>query len=217
MSDLLLADARADVIRTARRMVADGLVVGTSGNVSCRVGDLVAVTPTGTDYDTMGPADVAVVDLDGRLVDGALRPTSELPLHLAAYRDHGAGAVVHTHSTAATALSLLRTEVPLVHYQVAMFGGPVLVAPYATFGTEELRDNASAALRGRTAVVLANHGTLTTGPDLRGAYDRARQLEWVCDVWLRAAAVGEPAVPPLAEVEHVVQRFAGYGQPRPTG
>lgn len=217
MSDLLLADARADVVRTARRMVADGLVVGTSGNVSCRVGDLVAVTPTGTDYDTMEPADVAVVDLDGRLVDGALRPTSELPLHLAAYRDHGAGAVVHTHSTAATALSLLRTEVPLVHYQVAMFGGPVLVAPYATFGTEELRDNASAALRGRTAVVLAHHGTLTTGPDLRGAYDRARQLEWVCDVWLRAAAVGEPAVLPLAEVEHVVQRFAGYGQPRPTG
>lgn len=217
MSDLLLADARADVVRTARRMVADGLVVGTSGNVSCRVGDLVAVTPTGTDYDTMEPADVAVVDLDGRLVDGALRPTSELPLHLAAYRDHGAGAVVHTHSTAATALSLLRTEVPLVHYQVAMFGGPVLVARYATFGTEELRDNASAALRGRTAVVLAHHGTLTTGPDLRGAYDRARQLEWVCDVWLRAAAVGEPAVLPLAEVEHVVQRFAGYGQPRPTG
>jgi len=215
VSAVLLAEARAEVARCARRMVADGLVVGTSGNVSCRVGDLVAVTPTGTDYDTMEPADVAVVDLDGRVVDGALRPTSELPLHLAAYRDHGAGAVVHTHSTAATALSLLRDEVPLVHYQVAMFGGPVLVAPYATFGTPELRDNASAALRGRTAVVLKHHGTLTTGADLRGAYDRARQLEWVCDVWLRAAAVGEPAVLPLAEVEDVVQRFATYGQPRP--
>lgn len=214
MSGLLLADARADVVRCAQRMVTDGLVVGTSGNVSCRVGDLVAVTPTGTDYDTLEPTDVAVVDLAGTLVDGALRPTSELPLHLAAYRDHGAGAVVHTHSTAATAVSLLRPQVPLVHYQVAMFGGPVLVAPYAQFGTEELRDNVTAALRGRTAVVLAHHGTLTTGPDLRGAYDRARQLEWICDVWLRAAAVGEPAELPAAEIEDVVGRFATYGQPR---
>jgi L-fuculose-phosphate aldolase len=215
VSGLLLGDARAEVVRSAQRMVADGLVVGTSGNVSCRVGDLVAVTPTGTDYATMEPVDVAVVDLDGALVDGVLRPTSELPLHLAAYRDHGAGAVVHTHSVAATALSLLRDEVPLVHYQVAMFGGPVLVAPYATFGTEALRDNASAALRGRSAVVLKHHGTLTTGPDLPGAYDRARQLEWLCDVWLRAAAVSVPAELPLAEVEHVVERFATYGQPRP--
>jgi L-fuculose-phosphate aldolase len=210
----VLERERAQVVEFARRLVRDGLVVGTSGNVSCRSGEFLAVTPSGTAYDTMTAADVVVVDLDGAVVEGSLRPTSELPLHLAAYRDHGAGAVVHTHSPAATALSLLRAEVPPVHYQIAMFGGSVRVAPYATFGTEALRDNVSEALRGRSAVVLEHHGTLTTGVDLGAAFDRARQLEWLCDVYLRAAAVGEPAVLPAEEVERVVARFAEYGQPR---
>nr|WP_240897004.1 class II aldolase/adducin family protein [Kineococcus vitellinus] len=208
----MLADTRAAVVEHARRMVADGLVVGTSGNVSCRDGDLVAVTPSGTDYAAMRPADVVVVDLEGRVVDGGLRPTVELPLHLAAYRHHQAGAVVHTHSAAATALSLLRDDVPAVHYQIAMFGGSVAVAPYATYGSEELRDHVSAALTGRTAVLMKHHGTLTTGDGLASAYDRARQLEWLCDVWLRARAVGEPALLEAEEIERVTRRFAGYGQ-----
>lgn len=209
----MLDAERGQVVEFARRMVSDGLVVGTSGNVSVRAGDLVAVTPSGTDYGSMTVSDVVVVDLDGEVVAGSLRPTSELPLHLVAYREHGAGAVVHTHSPAATALSLLRAELPPVHYQIAMFGGSVLVAPYATFGTDALRDNASRALTGRTAVILEHHGTLTTGKDLRAAYDRARQLEWLCDVYLRAAAVAEPAELPAAEIERVVARFADYGQP----
>jgi L-fuculose-phosphate aldolase len=210
----VLDTEREQVVEFARRMVSDGLVVGTSGNVSVRSGEFVAVTPSGTDYGSLTPSDVVVVDLAGEVVAGSLKPTSELPLHLVAYREHGAGAVVHTHSPAATALSLLRDEVPPVHYQIAMFGGSVLVAPYATFGTDELRDNASAALRGRSAVVLEHHGTLTTGTDLRGAYDRARQLEWLCDVYLRAAAVAEPALLPADEIDRVVARFADYGQPR---
>jgi L-fuculose-phosphate aldolase len=204
---------REEVVGFARRMVSDGLVVGTSGNVSVRAGDLVAVTPSGTDYGSMTVSDVVVVDLAGEVVAGSLRPTSELPLHLVAYREHGAGAVVHTHSPAATALSLLREELPPVHYQIAMFGGSVLVAPYATFGTDELRDNASRSLEGRSAVILKHHGTLTTGGDLRGAYDRARQLEWLCDVYLRAAAVAEPAALPADEIGRVVAKFADYGQP----
>ncbi|MFD0481576.1 class II aldolase/adducin family protein [Kineococcus sp. GCM10028916] len=209
----MLEREREEVVEFARRMVSDGLVVGTSGNVSVRAGDLVAVTPSGTDYGSMTVSDVVVVDLAGEVVAGSLRPTSELPLHLVAYREHGAGAVVHTHSPAATALSLLREELPPVHYQIAMFGGSVLVAPYATFGTEELRDNASRSLEGRSAVILKHHGTLTTGGDLRGAYDRARQLEWLCDVYLRAAAVAEPVALPADEIERVVAEFADYGQP----
>ena len=211
----MLEREREEVVEFARRMVSDGLVVGTSGNVSVRAGDLVAVTPSGTDYGSMTVSDVVVVDLAGKVVAGSLRPTSELPLHLVAYREHGAGAVVHTHSPAATALSLLREELPPVHYQIAMFGGSVLVAPYATFGTDELRDNASRSLEGRSAVILKHHGTLTTGGDLRGAYDRARQLEWLCDVYLRAAAVAEPAALPADEIERVVAKFADYGQPPP--
>ncbi|WP_214368167.1 class II aldolase/adducin family protein [Pseudonocardia sp. H11422] len=209
---MLLADARAAVIRTALRMTADRLVVGTSGNVSVRHGDLVVVTPSGVDYDRLDLADIPVVDLSGVVVDGMLAPTSELPMHLAAYRDHGAAAVVHTHSVHATALSLLVDEVPAVHYQLADFGGVVRVADYATFGTDELAANMSAALAGRTGVILRHHGTLTTGATLAKAYNRAAQLEWLCQVWLTARAAGEPRSLPAAEIERCVTAFANYGQ-----
>jgi len=212
---LLLRETREDVLACARRMVRDGLVVGTSGNVSARVGGLVAVTPSGVDYETLTVDDVSVVDLDGTVVDGVLRPTSELPLHLVCYRRHGAGAVVHTHSTAAVAVSLLCDEVPLVHYQTAMFGGGVAVAPYAPFGSPELAENVSAALAARTAAVMRHHGTVCLAPTLGKAYDGARQLEWMCDVWLRARAVGSPSLLTTGQVDEVVGRMAGYGQPAP--
>lgn len=213
-SPLLLGEQREAVVEFARRMVHDRLVVGTSGNISVRHGDLVAVTPSGTDYSTMTAADVIVVDLEGDVVDGELRPTVELPLHMVCYQHHAAGAVVHTHSTTATALSLLCDEVPAVHYQVAMFGGSVAVAPYATYGTSELVANVSAALTDRTGCVMKHHGTLCTGDTLGAAYDRARQLDWLCDVWLRARAVGDPDLLPPAEIARVVTRFESYGQKR---
>lgn len=212
--DLILAAERSAVVDFARRMVRDRLVVGTSGNLSLRCGELIAVTPSGVDYDTMQPSDVAVVTMDGTLVDGHLKPTTELPFHLACHNVHDARAVVHTHSTAATALSLLRDEVPFVHYQIAMFGGSVAVAPYATYGTDQLVANVNAALVGRTGCILKHHGTLCIGETLGKAYDRARQLEWLCDVWLRASAVGQPDLLDAAEIATVVERFGTYGQPQ---
>lgn len=208
----LLAEARAGVADYARRMVRDGLVVGTSGNVSVRVGDLVAATPSGVDYETLTPTDVCVVDLAGSVVAGRYLPTTELPLHLGCYQRHGAGAVVHTHSPAAVALSLLRDDVPFVHYQVAMFGGGVSVADYAPFGSLELVENVSAALAARTAAVMKHHGTVSLGNNLGKAYNGAWQLEWLCDVWLRASTVGSPALLSADQIEEAVARLAGYGQ-----
>jgi L-fuculose-phosphate aldolase len=207
-----LAEQRDEVIAFARRMIDDGLVVGTSGNVSVRSGELIAVTPSGVDYDRLRPEDVPVVDLAGAVVDGALKPTSELPMHLAAYRDHEARAVVHTHSLHATALSLLRDEVPAVHYQLADFGGPVRVADYATFGTDALAASVSAALRDRTGGILRNHGTITIADTLAKAYGRAAQLEWICRLWLTAAQVGEPRLLPDGELERCAPLFRTYGQ-----
>ncbi|MFD8497070.1 class II aldolase/adducin family protein [Amycolatopsis sp. NPDC059657] len=213
-----MGQLRAEISDYARRMAADGLVVGTSGNVSARKGDLVAVTPTGVDYASLAAADIPVVSLDGTVVHGTLKPTSELPMHLALYRTaadpDGAPitAVVHTHALHATAVSTLVDEVPAVHYAGAAIGPSVKVAPYATYGTEELAESMLGALAGRRGCLLANHGTITFGSSLADAYGRTRQLEWLCQVWLTARAAGTPRLLPPEEIERVVAKLRGYGQ-----
>ncbi|MGW5068169.1 class II aldolase/adducin family protein [Streptomyces cyaneofuscatus] len=210
-----VALAWQDVVATARRSAADGLVVGTSGNVSARVGDLVLVTPSGVPYDRLGPGDAVGVGLDGRQVLGELKPTSELPLHLAVYAETDAAAVVHTHAVHATAVSTLVTEVPLVHYAAAILGGPVRTAAYARYGTPELADAMLTALRGRTGCLLANHGTVTYGSTLDQAYERTAQLEWLCRLWLTASALPgrTPSLLSEAQLAEVTEALRGYGQP----
>ncbi|MEU1272331.1 class II aldolase/adducin family protein [Streptomyces sp. NPDC005799] len=211
-------EARAweELVATARRTVTDGLVVGTSGNVSARVGDTVLVTPSGVPYDRLAPDDITGVDLDGRQVLGTLVPTSELPMHLAVYRSTGARAVVHTHAVHATAVSTLVPELPTIHYMTAALGGPVRVARYATYGTDELAQNMLRALADRTACLLQNHGTMAHGTSLSQAYDRTAQLEWMCRLWLTASSVPgmSPNLLSLAQVEEVGEKLRGYGQQR---
>ncbi|MGV9966467.1 class II aldolase/adducin family protein [Streptomyces olivaceus] len=207
--------AWAELVATARRTVADGLVVGTSGNVSVRVGDTVLVTPSGVPYDRLTPDDATGVDLAGRQVRGTLVPTSELPMHLAVYdADPAARAVVHTHAVHATAVSLLVPELPPVHYMTAALGGPVRVAPYAAYGTGELARGMLDALAGRTGCLLRNHGTITYGASLDQAYDRAAQLEWMCRLWLTAASVPgrTPSLLTDAQLAEASERLRGYGQ-----
>lgn len=214
----MLDDEREQVCHWARRTAADGLVVGRSGNLSVRSGDLLAVTPTGVDYDRLRPEDVPVVGLDGTPVDGDLLPTSELPMHLAAYHaDRTRAAVVHTHAVHATAVSLLVDEVPAVHYVLATLGDSVRVAPYATYGTAELAGHMVTALADRNGCLLRNHGTITTGTDLAEAYERTVQLEWACRVWLLARAAGEPSLLSSEEMRNVARKLATYGQPAPAG
>jgi L-fuculose-phosphate aldolase len=206
-----LEEERRQVADHCRRMRADGLVVGTSGNISVRSGDLIAVSPSGLDYDALTPDRVGVHRLDGSPVDAPLRPTTELPMHLAVYDRTDARAIVHTHSTSATVLSTLVAEVPPIHYLIAMFGGPVRVAPYATYGTEELAAEMIAALQGRTACLLGNHGAVTYAATLAGAYSQAVHLEWICEVYLRASAAGSPRLLPPEEIERVRRKLATYG------
>ncbi|MFD7059611.1 class II aldolase/adducin family protein [Streptomyces sp. NPDC059906] len=207
--------AWAELVATARRTVSDGLVVGTSGNVSVRVGDTVLVTPSGVPYDRLAADDATGVDLDGRQVLGTLVPTSELPMHLAVYRaDPGARAVVHTHAVHATAVSLLVPELPPVHYMTAALGGPVRVAPYAAYGTAELARGMLEALADRTGCLLRNHGTITYGTSLDQAYDRTAQLEWMCRLWLTASSVPghSPSLLTPAQLAEATERLRGYGQ-----
>jgi L-fuculose-phosphate aldolase len=209
--------ARRQVADACRRLRADGLVVGTAGNVSVRVGDRIVVSPSGVDYDRLTPDLVGVHTLAGEPVDAPLLPSSELPLHLAIYRRYGAGAVVHTHAPASTAVSIVATALPAYHYYIALFGGPVRVAPYATFGTEALAANVVGALAGRSAALMANHGALTTGADLATAYRMAAYLEYLCDVHLRVLSTGLPPARPLSEadLESAVAALRSYGQEGP--
>ncbi|MGN7140877.1 class II aldolase/adducin family protein [Streptomyces pseudogriseolus] len=212
--DEAVARAWEELVATARRTVADGLVVGTSGNVSVRVGDTVLVTPTGVPYDRLTPADVTGVDLTGRQVIGTLVPTSELPLHLAVHRTTDARAVVHTHAVHATAVSTLVDELPAIHYMTAALGGPVRVACYAAYGTRELAENTLRALDGRTGCLMRNHGTLTHGATLDQAYDRTAQLEWMCRVWLTASSIPglTPTLLTREQLTEAGERLRGYGQ-----
>jgi L-fuculose-phosphate aldolase len=204
---------RDSVAAAARSLAADGLVAGTAGNVSARAGELVAVTPTGARLEDIVADQVAVVNLEGEQVQGDLAPTSELGLHLGIYRRHDAGAVVHTHARFATALACVIDELPIVHYQMLALGGPIRVAPYATFGTPELAEGTLEALEGRSAALMANHGAIAYGPDLDTAVEQALLLEWACELYWRASVLGTPRTldrsEQLAFVETVSRR--GYG------
>ena len=179
-------------------------------------GDLILVTPSGVPYDRLRPQDTVAVDLDGRQVIGELRPTSELPLHLAVYRHTEASAVVHTHAVHATAVSTLVPELPVIHYMTAALGGPVRVAPYALYGSDELAERMLAALQDRAGCLLQNHGTVTHGSTLEQAYDRTAQLEWMCRLWLTASAVPgrTPSLLSPAELAEASGKLRGYGQTR---
>jgi L-fuculose-phosphate aldolase len=208
---------RSEVAAASRRLAAAGLVRGTSGNVSARDGELVAITPTGAVLGELSAEDIAVVDVGGEQQDGPLAPTSELDLHLAVYARFESGAVVHTHAPNATAIACVREELPAIHYEMLALGGAVRVAPYATFGTPELAASAVNALEGRTAALLANHGTVTHGPDLAAAVSATELLEWAAELYLRASSLGDPRVLGEAELAAVVEAVSvrGYGRTQP--
>jgi L-fuculose-phosphate aldolase len=215
---MLLADERAAVVDVCRTLRRERLVVGTAGNVSVRAGDLVAISPSGVAYETLTPDRVGVHRVDGEPVEAPLRPSSELPLHLAIYGATTARAVVHTHGVASTAVSTVLDELPAAHYYTAMFGGPVRVSPYATFSTEALAASVVTALRGRSAAIMGNHGAVTVAATLGEAYALAEYLEYLCDVHLRALATGLPVrtLPP-AELAEVALRIAPGASTRPPG
>lgn len=190
----MLEREREALVAAGGQLAAAGLVIGSSGNLSARSGNLVLVTPSGLSIAGLEPTQVTVIDLDGNVVEGDLPPTSEVPLHLAVYRATKAQAIAHTHALASTAVSVTSNELPALHYTCLELGGPVRVAPYATFGTQQLADNVIAALDGRNAALMANHGSVAYGRTIGQAADRLQHLEWLCELHLRAVQLGMPQV-----------------------
>jgi len=212
---------REAVIETAREMNALGINRGKSGNVSARWrdGDFdgYLITPTGLPYASIAPADIVAMPLDGGTdtARGARRPSSEWRFHRDIYRARGdASAIVHTHAPFATSLACLRRGIPAFHYMVAVAGGEdIRCAPYATFGTQALSDHAVAALEGRRACLLANHGMIAIGASLATALALAVEVETLAEMYWRAQQLGEPVLLSPAEMEVVVAKFRTYGQP----
>jgi L-fuculose-phosphate aldolase len=212
----MLEAERERVAAAGRRLATEGLVLGTAGNISARAGELVAITPTGAALAELEAKDVCVLDLGGDHIHGELAATSEATLHLGVYRRYEAGAVVHVHPPIGTALSCVLDELPVIHYQMLSLGGPVRVAPYATFGTPKLAELTLDALSERNGALMANHGTITYGADLDFAVAQSLLLEWACTLYWRAASIGRPRVLDAEEQQAFVDQVTqlGYGSPQ---
>ncbi|MGB0670273.1 MAG: class II aldolase/adducin family protein [Rhodospirillales bacterium] len=203
---------RVDVLETARAMNRLGINQGMSGNVSRRVHDGMLITPSGMDYDKAKPDDIVPMDFSGNW-EGRLKPSSEWRFHGDIYAARtDAHAVVHTHSTHATALACLRRPIPAFHYMVAVAGGTnIRCAPYATYGTQNLSEYVLKALDGRKACLLANHGLICIEAGLEKALALAVEVETLARQYLAALTVGEPTLLDETEMAVVIERFKTYG------
>ncbi len=172
---------KRDIVEYAQRMEKTGLVVGTAGNVSAKVGNIMYITPSALPYSEMTEADILEVDLTtNAVVAGKRKPSSETPMHSNIYK-HNASikAIVHTHSTYATMFACAHMPIPFVHYAAADIGTEIAVAPYARYGSEQLAINAVNTLGDNNGVLLANHGVIAVGETLKDAFRRAETIEEV--------------------------------------
>jgi len=207
------SDLRTAMLAALRRLDTAGLNRGSTGNLSHRCGEGLLITPTGMGADDIAPEDLVWLGFDGTR-RGRLKPSSEWHFHQALYRTRPElHAIVHTHATFATALACLRRELPAFHYMVAVAGGDsVRCAPYRLFGTEALSDAMVEAMHERKACLLATHGVVSAGATLREAMKVMTEIESLCQTYLAALAVGEPALLSGAEMAAVIEKFRGYGQ-----
>lgn len=212
---MLLREEREKVVEYCRMLTTHNLTRGTGGNISAcnREKGFMAISPSGMDYFKTEPEDVVVLDLEGRVVEGHRVPSSEADMHRLLYVDRSdVNAVVHTHSTYATTLACMRWNLPAVHYLVGFAGLDVRCTPYATFGTPELAQLAREGMKGRFAVLLGNHGLLAAGPNMHYAFNVAEEIEFVCELYWRSKAVGEPVLLDADDMKTVLEKFKTYGQ-----
>jgi len=212
---LILLNERQEIVEYGKKLVTSGLTKGTGGNLSIfnRKEGLMAISPSGIDYFKITPKDVVVLDLDGNIIDGDKKPSSELEMHRIFYKNRDdIDAIIHTHSTYATILSCLNVPLPPVHYMVALAGLNVRCAKYATFGTKELAENAFEAMKDRYAVLLANHGMLAGAKDLANAFNIIEEIEYCAELYIKSKAIGEPVILPEDEMKLMIEKFKTYGQ-----
>jgi len=214
-TDIPHYETRRDIAEYGRSLLEDDLTTGTGGNISARLDEEhIAISPSGIPYEDVAPEDVLVVHTDGTVVEGEHDPSTELPMHLAVYRERDdVGGVVHTHSPYATTFASLAEPIPASHYLLAFTGTEVPVAEYRTHATEALGEAAVDALGDEfNATLLRNHGVLTADRSLDDAYDVALMVEYCARIHYQARAIGEPEVLPDEEIDRLTDKLESYGQ-----
>ncbi|HHV47202.1 MAG TPA: L-fuculose-phosphate aldolase [Tissierellia bacterium] len=212
---MLMEKERRLIAEYGRKLVEYNLTRGTSGNLSIfnRDEKLIAISPSGMDYFKIEPEDIVIIDINGNIVEGHRKPSTEIEMHRIFYeRREDINAIIHTHAMYSTVIACLNLSLPPVHYMLASAGMDVRCAEYATFGTRNLAENAYKAMEGRKAVLLANHGLLTGGRDIKEAFSITEEVEYCAELYYRAKSIGEPRIIPNKEMELMLEKFKSYGQ-----
>ncbi len=212
---MLLLDEKKLLVEYGKKLIEKNLTKGTSGNLSIfnREKKLFAITPSGIDYFKTELEDIVVMDLNGNVVEGNKKPSSEHNLHRIFYANRDdIDAIVHAHTVYSTVLSCMRMSLPAVHYMIASAGKDIRCAEYATFGTEELAENAFNAMADRKAVLLANHGVLTGGRNISEAFSVLEDVEYVSELYIKAKIIGDPIIIDDREMNVITEKFKSYGQ-----
>lgn len=209
-------EERQALVEYGKKMAQEGLAPGTSGNLSVflREEKLVLISPSGMDYFEIQPEDLVLMDLNGKVIEGDRKPSSEWQLHSLFYKARpDIGAIVHSHSMYCACLAAMRMPIQAVHYVLADAGThKVFCAPYQRYGTEKLARAAVETCRNSLAVLLANHGLVTLGKDIKSAFNLAKTLEYVAEIQVRTMSMGRPYILSKRDMDQVINAFKGYGQ-----
>lgn len=218
---MLMIKERIDIVKFGKKISSQGLSNGTSGNLSCYCSETgyLAISPSGLDYYETQPEDIVVMDLHGHIIEGSRKPSSEYDLHATMYQHRPeARAVVHVHSTYCTTFACLRQPLKAVHYAISGAAvDEVPCADYATFGTTALSASVASSLGNSRAILLANHGLVTSGINMSRAFSLAVNLEFVAEMQWRTMCVGSPVILTSREMEEVRTRMQSYGQYKKPG
>lgn len=206
---------RKKIVEFGKKLVDVGLTKGTGGNLSIYNSEqrLMAISPSGIPYYETKLEDIVIMDLKNNKIEGTKQPSSEYQMHKIFYEKRSdIFSVVHCHSIYSTAISILRENLPASHYMIALAGKNVRCADYATYGTQQLADNAFAAMKDRKAVILANHGLLTGADCIENAFNIAEEIEYVAETFYRAKSIGNPIILEDKEMAKMEKKFKTYGQ-----
>lgn len=212
---MLLQKEREAIITYGRKLITANLTTGSGGNLSIynREENLVAIKPSGIEYFDMAVEDVVIMTIDGKIVEGTKKPSSEFNFHLGLLKHRpDVNAVIHTHQVYATTIACLHMELPAVHYLVGFSGNKVPLAPYATFGTKELADNIVRSIGNYNACLMANHGLVCVANNIATAFATAEEIELVARLYYQTRCVGNPVILSNEEMAVVGEKFKTYGQ-----